>query len=170
MADIGTGSGVLAVCAAKNLPNASVKAIDISPKAIEVARRNAKRHAVAERIEFIQSDLFAAVPDAATFDFIVSNPPYITTSELAGLEASVREHEPMLALDGGEQGTAVIERLIGESADRLRPGGVLLMEVSPMIAERVESLVADSLLQRLETLSDLEGRPRVVQARKRGAR
>lgn len=168
VADIGTGSGVLAVCAAKHLPKSSVTAVDISPQALAIAQRNAARHGVTDRVAFVTSDLFAGLPADATFDFIVSNPPYITSSELAALDKTVREFEPMLALDGGEQGTTVIERLIPAAADRLRPGGVLLMEISPMIAKRVESLVNDSPLELLETVSDLEGRARVVQAAKEG--
>ncbi|WP_442484873.1 peptide chain release factor N(5)-glutamine methyltransferase [Aeoliella sp. SH292] len=164
IADVGTGSGILAVCAAKYLKASLVTAIDISPKALAVAERNAAKHQVAERIEFVESDLFAAVKPSETFDFIVSNPPYITTAELAELDKTVRDFEPMLALDGGAEGTTVVERLIAEAATRLRPGGVLMMEISPMIASRVEKLVDDSPLELLETLKDLEGHARIVQA------
>lgn len=168
IADVGTGSGIIAVCVAKNLKAANVTALDLSPKALAVAKRNAEKHNVAERIAFFESDLFAAT-DGATFDFIASNPPYITTAELAELDKSVREFEPMLALDGGANGTTVIERLIAEAATRLKPGGVLLMEISPMIAARVEQLVSDSPLELLETLKDLDGHARIVQARREGA-
>ncbi len=162
--DVGTGSGILAICAARHLPHASITAVDVSPKAIDVARRNAEKHTVTERINFMESDLISGLPDDAEFDFIVSNPPYIKTSELAEIDKSVREFEPMMALDGGEQGTTVIEPLIAAAASRLLPGGVLMMEVSPTIFTRVESLVDTSPLERLETINDLEGRPRVVQA------
>lgn len=167
IADIGTGSGILAVCAAKHLSKATVAAVDISPKALEVAKRNANRHSVADRIRFVESDLFASLPDETTFDFLMSNPPYITTAELAELGKSVREFEPMLALDGGEKGTTVIEPLIAEAAKRLKPGGVLLMEISPMIADRVVSIIAESMLEPLETIKDLEGRRRVIGARRK---
>ncbi|WP_425398336.1 peptide chain release factor N(5)-glutamine methyltransferase [Aeoliella sp.] len=167
IADVGTGSGIIAVCVAKNLKAANVTALDLSPKALAVAQRNAEKHNMADRVAFFESDLFAAV-DGATFDFIASNPPYITTAELAELDKSVREFEPMLALDGGADGTTVIERLIDEAATRLKPGGVLLMEISPMIAARVEQLVSDSPLELLKTLKDLDGHARIVQARREG--
>ncbi len=88
--DVGTGSGILAVCAAKYLPQAHVTAIDVSPAALEVARRNAERHQVADRITFLESNLFAAVPADARFDSIVSNPPYVSTAEMADLPPDVQ--------------------------------------------------------------------------------
>jgi len=165
IADVGTGSGVLAVCAAKYVPNSRVTAIDISPAALAVARRNAERHGVGGRIEFVESDLFQRVPPGARFDFIVSNPPYVSTAEMAQLAADVRDHEPHVALSAGEQGTSVIAPLIEQAAERLRPGGVLLIEISPMIAEKVEQLVRDRpAMELLPTLRDLSGHARVVQA------
>src|SRR5688572_7707507 len=98
IADIGTGSGAIAVCAAKYLPQSHVMAIDISPAALAVAKRNAERHGAADRIEFIESSLFASVPAERQFDYIVSNPPYVSTAEMAELAKDVREHEPQSAL------------------------------------------------------------------------
>jgi release factor glutamine methyltransferase len=165
IADIGTGSGILAICAAKYLPQARVTAMDISPAALKVARRNAERHNVADRITFLESDLFAAAPANARFDFIISNPPYVSTAEMMELPADVRDYEPHIALEAGEQGTAVIEPLIAQSAERLQPGGVLLIEISPMIAAAVEQLVRDSNTCELgATIRDPAGHPRVVQA------
>jgi release factor glutamine methyltransferase len=92
IADVGTGSGVLAVCAAKYVPTAHVTAIDISPAALAVARRNAERHGVAGQINFVESDLFANIPPDERFDAIVSNPPYVSTAEMPALPADVREH------------------------------------------------------------------------------
>jgi release factor glutamine methyltransferase len=165
IADVGTGSGVLAVCAAKYVANSRVTAIDISPAALAVARRNAERHAVVERIEFVESDLFANVPRAAKFDFIVSNPPYVSTAEMANLAADVREHEPHVALHAGEGGTGVIAPLVEQAAERLKPGGGLLIEVSPMIAAEVEQLIrSTSAFELGPTMRDLAGHPRVIQA------
>jgi len=127
--DVGTGSGVLAVCCAKHLPNCSVVAVDVSPAAIEIAKKNAARHEVAAQIEWICSDLFAGRPVAAEFDLILSNPP--SSEEMTGLEPGVRDHEPHLALDGGEQGTEIIERLIPQAAERLKPDGWLLIRGEP---------------------------------------
>jgi release factor glutamine methyltransferase len=165
IADLGTGSGILAVCAAKYLPKAQVTAIDISPAALAVATRNAQRHQVADRITFIESDLFAAVPAAARFDIVVSNPPYITTSEMAELPVDVKDYEPQVALEAGEQGTAVIEPLIVQAAERLKPGGLLLIEISPMIAAAVEQLVrASGAFELSPTIRDPAGHARIIHA------
>ena len=167
IADVGTGSGVIAVCCAKHLADCSVTAIDISPAALAVAQGNAEQHGVADRIEFVVDDLFAKRQAALEFDIIVSNPPYVASAEMAGLDAGVRDHEPHLALDGGEQGTEVIARLIPQAAEHLKPGGWLLMEVGPSNAALVEQMIADNEnLSRQDTISDLAGHPRVVQAKK----
>jgi release factor glutamine methyltransferase len=167
IADVGTGSGILAVCAAKYVANARVKAFDISPPALAVARRNAARHEVDARIDFVESDLFSRESAETQFDYIVSNPPYVSTAEMAGLAADVREHEPQIALCAGEKGIDVIVPLIEQAAAHFKPRGVLLMEVSPMIAAETERLIMDSGAFELEpTLRDLAGHPRVVQARR----
>lgn len=165
IADVGTGSGILAVCAAKYVAGSRVTAIDISSAALAVARRNAAKHGVAERIEFIESDLFERVPADARFDYIVSNPPYVSTAEMQSLAPDARDYEPAVALHAGEQGTAVIGPLIEQAVGRLRPGGGLLIEISPMIAEKVEQVIRDHpALELRPTLRDLAGHPRVVQA------
>jgi release factor glutamine methyltransferase len=166
--DVGTGSGIVAVCAAKQLPRSRVTAIDISPQAIAVARSNAEAHGVAERIEFVQSDLFAAVDAGRRFDFVASNPPYVTEAELAGLMPEVRNHEPRTALAAGPQGTAVIEPLIAQAAARLKPGGHLLIEISPTIHAAVCRLIeAHACYELGPTIKDLARLPRVVQAKRR---
>jgi release factor glutamine methyltransferase len=165
IADVGTGSGILAVCAAKYVPDSRVTAIDISPAALAVAQRNAVRHSVTERMAFVESDLFSAVPAESRFDFILSNPPYVSTAEMATLAADVREHEPKIALHAGERGIEVIARLLPQAAERLKAGGVLIIEVSPMIAAEVEELIrGTSTLKLGPTIRDLAGHPRVVQA------
>ena len=165
VADVGAGSGILAICAAKFLPNSQVTAIDVSPAALEVARRNAERHEVADRITFIESNLFAAVPDGQRFDAILSNPPYVSTAEMAELPDDVKNFEPHIALEAGETGTTVIEPLIAQAAERLNPGGLLLVEISPMISAAVEQLVQDSAaLELAPTLRDPAGHARVIQA------
>lgn len=166
--DVGTGSGILAVCAALKLPQARVTAIDVSPAALAVAKSNAERHGVAQRIEFLESDLFAAVPTDRRFDFIVSNPPYVTTAEMAVLDRDVRDYEPHLALEAGPRGTEVIERLIPQAAERLASGGRLFIELSPQIHDAATALVdREPRLERLPTIDDHGRRPRVVVARRR---
>jgi release factor glutamine methyltransferase len=168
VADIGTGSGILAVCAALKLPTARVTAVDVSPAALAVARQNAERHGVAARITFVESDLFDRVAKAEKFDFIVSNPPYITTAEMAELDRDVREFEPHSALEAGPRGTEVIERLIQQAAERLVPGGQLFIELSPQLHTAVLKLIEqDGRFESLPTMEDHGRRPRVVVARRK---
>ncbi len=167
IADVGTGSGIVAVCAAKNLPKCHVTAIDISSRALDVAHVNAETHSVGERVELIESDLFAAVGDRR-FDLIASNPPYISEPEMRELRREVSGYEPHLALCGGPTGTEIIQRLVPAAAERLVPGGSLLLEVSPMIEQRIHAIInAHGGFESLRTLKDLAGLARVVVAKRR---
>jgi release factor glutamine methyltransferase len=167
IADVGTGSGILAVCAAKNLPAAQVTAVDICPAALVIARANAEKHGVAARIEFLESDLFDAVSPERKFDFIVSNPPYVAEGDTETLAPEVRKYEPPAALFAGPKGTEVIERLIPQAHARLNSGGYLLIEISPMIDDAVRKLVeAHGGYELLPTIKDLARLPRVAQAKK----
>jgi release factor glutamine methyltransferase len=146
-----------------------VTAIDISPTALAIAKENARQHGVAERIEFVESDLFAAVAADRQFDFVVSNPPYISTAEMEQLAPDIRKFEPHTALLAGPRGTEVIERLIPQAAERLRPGGHLLLEISPMIHDAVCAMLkSDGHFELGPTIKDLARLPRVVQAKKSG--
>jgi len=168
IADVGTGSGILAVCAARRGANVLVMAIDISSAALAVAKTNAVEHGVEKQIEFLESDLFTAAPAEKRFDFIVSNPPYVSTSELAAIAPDVRNYEPRVALEAGPRGTEVIERLVPQAAQRLKPGGWLLIEISPMIEAEARRLIeADPRWESHPTVKDLAGLPRVVQARRK---
>ncbi|MEW4562215.1 peptide chain release factor N(5)-glutamine methyltransferase [Bremerella sp. JC770] len=142
--DIGTGSGIIAVTVAKQAPKASVLASDISEKALAVAKQNAEKHGVSERVEFVAGDLFSAVPDGSQFDVIVSNPPYIAQSERPMMDAHVIEHEPHVALFADDEGTAVLRRILDEATNYLKPGGWLLLEFSPMIAKRIAKLAKET--------------------------
>jgi release factor glutamine methyltransferase len=170
IADVGTGSGVLAICAAKHLPGCHVTAVEICSKALDVARKNAAEHGVADRIDFFTGDLLGDVPAPPTFDFIVSNPPYVSEAELETLAPEVRKHEPRLALVAGPNGTEIIARLIPQAAERLATGGWLIMEVSPMIEARVrEMIAADGRFDQSRLIKDLSQLPRVVACRYSGA-
>jgi release factor glutamine methyltransferase len=167
VADVGTGSGIVGICAAKYAPLARITAIDISPAALDVARGNAAELGFAERIEFVQGDLLAGLPAEQRFDFIASNPPYVSESEYEGLDRDVKNFEPRLALIAGPQGTSVIERLIPQAADRLESGGSLLLEISPMLEDSVRRLIAADGRFALEaTIKDLAGHARVIPAKR----
>jgi release factor glutamine methyltransferase len=166
--DVGTGSGILAICAAQRLPRANVTAIDISPAALAVANANAAEHRVVERISFVEGELFSGLDPTTRFDFVVSNPPYVTEDEYKALPRDVRDYEPRGALVAGKHGTEVIERLVSQAADRLKSGGWLLVEISPMLAAAVQSIVErEERLELHAPIHDLAGHARVVQARKR---
>jgi release factor glutamine methyltransferase len=168
IADVGTGSGILAICTVKRIAGARALAIDISPGALGIARENAESHNVSERIEFLESDLFARVPKERKFDFVVSNPPYITTAEMAELDRDVRDFEPHTALEAGPKGTEIIERLVPQAAERLVPGGHLFIELSPQLNEAVAALItAEPRLELLPTIEDHARRPRIAHARRR---
>ena len=170
IADVGTGSGAIAVALAKHLPASRVLAIDRSAAALAVAAGNAQHHGVADRIEFVESDLFAAVPAERQFDFIVSNPPYVKTAEVESLAADVGKFEPREALVAGPRGTEVIEKLVAQAAERLRPGGHLLIEISPTIHDAVLAIFeSDARFELGPTIKDLARLPRVVQAKRRGS-
>lgn len=155
--DIGTGSGAIAVSVALARPHARVTASDISPDALAVAEANAAR--LGARVTFTRSDLLSALEGDA-FDVIVSNPPYIPTGELAGLQQEVRR-EPVLALDGGEDGLSLYRRLLSQLPGRLYAGGALLLEVGDGQAAQVAALLF-SHFRETTILRDLAGLERVV--------
>jgi release factor glutamine methyltransferase len=164
--DLGTGSGNLAVIVAKQNRQAHVTAVDISPAALEVARRNAEKHAVADRICFLQGDLFWPLPAGERFDVVLSNPPYIPRGDLAGLAPGVRDYEPHLALDGGEDGYAVFERLIADARHHLVPDGYLIVEIgSPQEKSARDRLSALEGYELAPTVFDSARHPRVLRAR-----
>lgn len=161
VADIGTGSGCLAVTAAVERPNLHLVATDISRAALDVARRNADRVGVAPRIEFHECAYLAGTN--GQFDFIVANPPYVTDSEFEKLAPEVREYEPAGALKAGADGLRDIRQIVHLSADRLKPGGTLFMEIGHRHARAIEELMAQFPALTLKSISnDLQRIPRVA--------
>jgi release factor glutamine methyltransferase len=167
--DVGTGSGCIAISLAKNLPDASICGSDIDPAAIAVARRNAERLGVRERIEFRTGDLFEPWEPNRRFDAIVGNPPYIAESEAASLPANVRDFEPHAALFAGSDGLDVLRRLIAEAPPHLRSGGHLLTEVAYDQSSAVRGLLDEAGWCDIVTYRDELGHERVVHARCRAS-
>lgn len=166
--DVGCGSGCIAIALAKSLPEASVFATDLSGAALAVARENAHRHAVSERVTFFLGDLLSPLTHDERFDLVVSNPPYIAEAEIPRLEPEVSEHEPILALAGGPDGLDVIRRLVPAARDALTAGGRLIFEIGAGQEDVAVEIVASAGLELLRIAKDLAGIPRVVVARKHG--
>jgi release factor glutamine methyltransferase len=172
IADIGTGSGCLAVALAKELPAATIYATDISPAALVVACRNTARHSASDRVHFFESNLIDDLPGSplATrrspllFDLIVSNPPYVGRCETATLMREVREHEPEVALYGGEEGYEFYADLIAQADLHLKSGGILVLELGHNSLPAVEPLLDASDWTNVGVTNDLAGIPRVLAA------
>jgi release factor glutamine methyltransferase len=174
IADVGTGSGCIAISLAHELPSAMITATDISAPALEVARRNATRHGVAQHIEFVECNLLDTLlhesrvtsHESRPLDVIVSNPPYIARREAATLPREVREHEPESALFGGETGTEMYAPLIAQAGTLLKPGGILVLELGYNSAEHVSRLLNTPAWSDVAITNDLAGINRVASARR----
>lgn len=163
--DIGTGSGCIAISLAKHLPEAKICASDISEEALAVARANAERHEVADRVDFRAGDLLAPW-SGATFDLLISNPPYIAEQTYAELPATIREHEPAQALRAGRDGLDVIRALLAAAPAHLVDGGHLLLEVAHDQSDAVRALLAENGWTDTLTYRDGGGHQRVVHTRR----
>lgn len=163
--DIGAGSGNLAVAITHGHKGAHVTAIDLSNEALTVAARNAGRHGVGDRIKFLNGDLFSPLESGERFDFVVSNPPYIAREDMPRLPPGVRDYEPLMALDGGEGGFAVFDRLVSEARDHLKPGGFLIVEIGAPQEIHARQRIASLGYELAPTIHDYSGHPRVLQAR-----
>ncbi|MBX3385854.1 MAG: peptide chain release factor N(5)-glutamine methyltransferase [Phycisphaeraceae bacterium] len=181
-ADIGTGSGCITVALLKNLPKATAIATDLSADALEIARKNAVRHSVADRVEFIQGDLLAPLVEhpagrggGAPFDYLLSNPPYIPDPEWAEVPPDVKHYEPESALRGGADGLRFLRPLLNDGPGLLRPGGegqagVLMLETAASTAERLKLMARahpDLDPETCRVVDDGDGLPRVVVAARR---
>jgi release factor glutamine methyltransferase len=165
IADIGTGSGCIAIALAKELPGAKIYATDISRAALSVARRNAARHSFSDHIHFIECNLLGGISDSPrSFDLIASNPPYIGRCEAAALMREVRDHEPEIALYGGEEGYELYADLIAQAATHLKPGGILVLELGHNSLPAVQPLLDAPIWTNAGVTNDLAGIARVIAA------
>ncbi len=163
IADVGAGSGCIAVTLALHLPQARLYAIDLSREALAVARQNAARHGVAERIRFLEGDLLAPLPEPV--DILVSNPPYIAEDEWERLPVSVRR-EPMMALLSGKDGLDAVRGLLAQAPAKLRPGGLLLVEIGERQGAAALALAQAAFpAAECRILADLAGKDRVLWVR-----
>ncbi|MBS1799687.1 MAG: peptide chain release factor N(5)-glutamine methyltransferase [Acidobacteria bacterium] len=166
IADIGTGSGAIALALASNLPQAEVIAVDLSPAALAVAQSNARAHSLDTRIRFLLSDLLEALPpeqQTGYFDVIASNPPYVPSGDSPTLHPQVREHEPATALYAGADGLDIYRRLVPEAQRALKPGGLLALEIGHGQRDALAGLLAG--WTNVGFIDDLQGIPRVAIAR-----
>ncbi len=169
IADVCTGSGCIALALAKNLPGARIVATDISPDALEVARANAERLGLADRIEFLEGDLLNPLGDHAkaghtkSLDFLVSNPPYIPDDEWDAVEPNVKDHEPTLALRGGMDGLALVRPLLKEAPPLVKPEGLVLVEVAASRAAEALAIAETApRVDHADIMQDSDGLDRVV--------
>jgi release factor glutamine methyltransferase len=160
--DLGTGSGCLAIALAVNSPQARIHATDISSDALVVAGQNAARHQVQQRIHFHQGDLFAALPHGLRFDLIVSNPPYVPTSKIRGLEPEVRDYEPRAALDGGSDGLDFYRKIAGQAGAFLKPLGRIMLELDDETSQAVKDFFAGNNWIVEPIQNDYQQRPRIL--------
>lgn len=174
IADVGTGSGCIAIALAKELPAAAFVATDISGAALAVARCNAARHNVGNRMHLLECNLFDGIhglPFGAShspflFDLVASNPPYVGRREAPTLMREVREHEPEIALYGGEEGYELYAGLIAQAGRHLKPGGILVLELGHSSLPAVQPLLDPSTWTNVGVTNDLAGIPRVLAAEK----
>jgi release factor glutamine methyltransferase len=164
--EIGVGSGCISISVLANLESATAIGVDISEIALAVAEANAAKHKLTDRIQFIESDLFANVP-ADSFDAILSNPPYIPSSDIEDLQPEVRDREPRSALDGGADGLDIVRSIVGASINYLKPGAPLMIEIGFGQSEVVTSLFDASFWQEPIFLKDLQGIDRIVVSAKK---
>jgi release factor glutamine methyltransferase len=164
IADIGTGSGCIAIALAKELPGATIYATDVSSAALVVAKNNAERLGFAGRIEFARTNLLENVNVGTQFDLIASNPPYIAKNAAAELPREVREHEPEIALYGGQYGYEFYGALVAQAAARLKTGGILVLELGHDSLSAVRPLLESPEWSNIGVANDLAGIPRVISA------
>lgn len=161
MIEIGVGSGCISISLAKFLPHVQITGIDISPGALEIAEKNAKANQVEDQIQWIQSNLFDHYRGGPV-DLIVSNPPYITSKDYNELEAEVKDHEPMLALEAGQDGLGFYREITKQAKKHLVRGGILAYEIGYNQSAEVSSILEENDFLQIQEIKDLAGKDRIV--------
>ncbi|MEP7038273.1 MAG: peptide chain release factor N(5)-glutamine methyltransferase, partial [Acidobacteriota bacterium] len=161
--EVGIGSGCISVSILHEIKTASAIGLDVSEKALQIAAKNAETHNVFDRLELKISDVFDIL-QAEKFDFIVSNPPYISSKDIKSLQAEVRDFEPLSALTDGADGLSIIKKIVDDAPQFLKPHGFLLMEIGFSQANEVEQMFSSNIWQSVEVLPDLQNIPRIVKA------
>lgn len=163
--DLGTGSGAIALTLAAERKDFTVTAVDISPDALQIARENADKLTLSDRVTFVQGSLFAPLAKDQRYAVIVSNPPYIPSAEIATLMEDVRDHEPKLALDGGEDGMDLLKIILSEGLKYIEPDGLMVLEFATGQGAALQSIAENAGWKKVEVRKDLTGRERVLVAR-----
>lgn len=161
--EVGTGSGCISVSILHEVKSATAIGLDISEEALEITKRNAEKHNILARLQLKKSDVFAVLT-GEKFDLIVSNPPYVPSEDISGLQAEVRDFEPIIALTDDKDGLSIIEKIVENSSVFLYQKGFLLLEIGFNQAQKVSVMFSDEVWQSLEILPDLQGIPRMVKA------
>jgi release factor glutamine methyltransferase len=165
--DVGTGSGAIAIAVAGSLPSATCVATDLSREALSVAASNVRLNGVSDRVRLVRADLLSAFRPGRPFDALVSNPPYIASGDIPGLQPEVRDHDPLLALDGGPDGYRFYRTLLPKATHMIRAGGLLALEIGDGQGDTVAAMVQDTgAFSDVRVLPDLSSHDRVVLARR----
>ncbi len=162
--EVGIGSGCITVSILHEIKKAKAIGLDISEKALKVAKLNAEKNKVSDRLELAKSDVFENLTEDKNFDLIVSNPPYVPSEDVPGLQAEVRDFDPYVALTDGKDGLSIIKKLINESPNHLKSGGFLLMEMGFNQSNKVREMFDLEVWKEIEFFADLQGIPRMVKA------
>ena len=157
-----TGSGCISVALAKNHHDVRIVTIEKDSTALQMAQRNIEKHGVVESIRLVQGDLFDPIPEDEPFDLIVSNPPYIPSAEIPTLDRDIRDHEPLAALDGGEDGLDIVREIVKQAPQHLNPDSWLMFELASNQAGTAQELLKQHGFQQISTVADLSGSQRVV--------
>lgn len=162
--DLGTGSGAIAIAMARFLVQPKVTAVDKSSDALELAKINAEKNDLGDQIKFLQSDWFSKV--SGKFDLIVSNPPYVESSEIVELKPEIKDHEPIEALNGGKEGLREVKHILSRGEEYLTESGAIFLEIGHDQGDKVKDYASSVNLNEIELLEDLQGKDRIIYGRK----